>query len=78
MAELRARISELTVEKAAYADRARCTCRTAFCTSCHVSCNTHLSYAAERISICRAAHRQLSCQLALLGLVERAQRARAT
>jgi hypothetical protein len=28
---------------------------------------------AVRISICRAAHRQLSCQLALLGLAERAQ-----
>ena len=78
MAELRAQDAELTVEKAAYAGRASCTRRTASCTSCHVSCNTHLPHGTVRISICRAAHRQRSCQLALLGLAERAQRARAT
>jgi hypothetical protein len=78
MAELRAQTAELTAENAAYAGRASCTRRTASCTSWHVSCNAHLSYAAVRISICRAAHRQRPCQLALLGLVERAQHARAT
>jgi hypothetical protein len=78
MAELRARIAELTAENAPYAGRASCTRRTASCTSCHVSCNAHLSHGAVRISICRAAHGQRSCQLALLGLAERAQHARAT
>ncbi len=64
MAELRAQTAELTLEKAAYDGRASCTRRTASCTSCHVSCNAHLSYAAVRISICRAAHQQRPCQLA--------------
>ncbi len=75
MAELREQIAELTAEKAAYAGRASCT---ASCTSCHMPCDAHLSYAAVRIGICRAAHRQRSCQLALLGLAERARHARAT
>jgi hypothetical protein len=77
-AELRAQDAERTAENAPYAGRASCTRRTASCTSCHVSCNAHLSHGAVRISICRAAHRQRSCQLALLGLAERAQHARAT
>ena len=66
MAELRAQIAALTLEKAAYAGRARCTRRKASCKSCHVSCNTHLPQSAVRISICGAAHRQRSCQQALL------------
>jgi hypothetical protein len=76
MAEL-AHFAELTAEKAAYAGRACCTRRTGSCASCHVSYNARLSYAAVRISTCRAAHRQRSCQLALLGVAERAQHARA-
>jgi hypothetical protein len=45
----------------------------------HATClATHLPHDAVRIGICRAAHRQRSCQLALLGRAESAQHARAT
>jgi hypothetical protein len=73
MAELRAQDAELTLENAPYAGRASCTRRTASCTSCHVSCNTHLHTTqwATAFAVKR------SCQLALLGLAERAQHARA-
>jgi hypothetical protein len=66
MAELCAQIAAVTLEKAEYAGRASCTRRKASCKSCHVSCNTHLPHDAVRISIWHAAHRQRSCQQALL------------
>jgi hypothetical protein len=83
MAELRAQTAELTVEKAAYAGRASCLRRAAW----HVlyKRRAHLRHATRqekttpvivRVCICLAA--RLSCQLALLGLAERAQHARAT
>jgi hypothetical protein len=81
MAELHAQIAELTAEKAGYAaeQAARVArhddiCRTACLTSQHA---TYLCYDAVHISVCHSA-RQLSCQLALLGLAERAQHACAT
>jgi hypothetical protein len=83
MAELRAQIAELTLQKAAYAGRASCVRRAAWLVPdivvkiCSMP-RTRTCHDAVRISICRAAHRQRSCQLALLGLAERAQRARAT
>ena len=83
MAELREQIAELTAEKAAYAGRASCERRAAW----HVlyKRRAHPRHATRqekttpvivRVCICRAAW-QLSCQLALLELAERAQHARA-
>jgi hypothetical protein len=81
MAELRAQNAELTLEHAAYAGRARAArhdgmCPTAYCTS--AACRVLVPRTCHTTQCASAFAVKRSCQLALLGRAERAQRARAT